>query len=145
MQAPRSMTHAGSMRAPLAHAGDRRLLVGPPRPAPLKARSRRSIRVQASLAARWCLDARYGCKTAATALLQEWVEKVGAKAGLNASNVRLFSGSIGVAESRLEVGCMGVDLTTCASTPGASPAPAPHTQWPRAPTLADGGALPELG
>jgi hypothetical protein len=36
-------------------------------------------------------------------MLQEWVAEVGSKAGLTQSNARLSSGSIGVAESRLEV------------------------------------------
>jgi len=46
---------------------------------------------------------RYGCKQDATSLLQEWVRDIGTKAGLDASNTRLSSGSIGVPESRLEV------------------------------------------
>ena len=46
---------------------------------------------------------RYGCKSDATLLLQEWVRDVGSKAGLSAANTRLSSGSIGVPESRLEL------------------------------------------
>lgn len=46
---------------------------------------------------------RYGYKTEATALLQEWVRDVGSTAGATASNTRLSSGYVGAPESRLEV------------------------------------------
>ena len=36
-------------------------------------------------------------------LLQEWVRELGSQAGLTAGNTRIFSGSVGVPESRLEV------------------------------------------
>ncbi|KXZ56234.1 hypothetical protein GPECTOR_1g203 [Gonium pectorale] len=38
-----------------------------------------------------------------TALLQEWVADVGVHAGLTVDNTRISSGSVGVAESRLEL------------------------------------------
>ncbi|KAF6254691.1 hypothetical protein COO60DRAFT_292299 [Scenedesmus sp. NREL 46B-D3] len=62
-----------------------------------------SVQVYASVHARWCLDVRYGCKTEATALLQEWVATVGSQAGITAANTRLSSGCLGVPESRLEM------------------------------------------
>ena len=42
----------------------------------------------------------------AVGLLQEWVRDIGSHAGLSSApeNVRIFSGSVGVPESRLEVG-----------------------------------------
>jgi len=46
---------------------------------------------------------RFGVKTEALALLQEWVRDVGSHAGLNGSNTRIMSGAIGCPESRLEV------------------------------------------
>lgn len=51
---------------------------------------------------------RYGVKLEAVALLQEWIRDIGSVAGLQASpeNVRIFSGSVGVPESRLEVSLM---------------------------------------
>ena len=46
---------------------------------------------------------RFGVKSEALALLQEWVRDVGSHAGLNGSNTRILSGAIGCPESRLEV------------------------------------------
>jgi hypothetical protein len=57
----------------------------------------------AGIHARWSLDARYGFKADATALLAEWVRDIGAAAGLNAANTRLSTGAIGMPESRLEL------------------------------------------
>lgn len=39
----------------------------------------------------------------AIALLQEWVQVIGSKAGLNFANSSIHSGAVGVPESRLEV------------------------------------------
>ena len=52
------------------------------------------------------VSCRYGVKMEAVGLLQEWVRDIGSHAGLSSAtdNVRIFSGSIGVPESRLEVG-----------------------------------------
>lgn len=58
---------------------------------------------------RLCVCSRYGHKTEATGLLQEWVKEIGSTAGLTAGNTRLSSGSIGVPESRLEVS-LGMQL-----------------------------------
>ncbi|GBF91479.1 hypothetical protein Rsub_04219 [Raphidocelis subcapitata] len=54
-----------------------------------------------ALRARWLLDARYGCKTETTALLVEWVQTVGAAAGI--PSARVSAGSLGAPESRLEL------------------------------------------
>ncbi|MEW5301959.1 MAG: hypothetical protein WDW38_008584 [Sanguina aurantia] len=59
--------------------------------------------VCSGIRARWCLDARYGQKSEATALLQEWVRDIGSLAGCNTENTRLSSGAIGAPESRLEL------------------------------------------
>lgn len=53
--------------------------------------------------ARWLFDCRYGTRTEATSLLQEWVSTVGAPAGCTANNTRLSAGAVGVPESRLEL------------------------------------------
>ena len=47
---------------------------------------------------------RYGDKLDAVALVQEWVQDIGSQAGLSPDAVRINSGSVGVPESRLEVG-----------------------------------------
>lgn len=39
----------------------------------------------------------------AIALLQEWVQAIGSRAGLDSSNSSILSGAVGVPESRLEV------------------------------------------
>ncbi|GIL44656.1 hypothetical protein Vafri_2174 [Volvox africanus] len=65
---------------------------------------RPSVVVQASgVRARWCIDVEYGHKQTVIALLQEWVAEVGSRAGLTHTNTRLSGGSVGVAESRLEL------------------------------------------
>lgn len=53
--------------------------------------------------ARWCIDVEYGHKQTVTGLLQEWVADIGSRAGLTPANTRISSGSVGVAESRLEL------------------------------------------
>ncbi len=51
-------------------------------------------------------DVEYGHKQTVTGLLQEWVADIGSLAGLKPANTAISSGSVGVAESRLEVrGC----------------------------------------
>lgn len=54
---------------------------------------------------------RYGMKAEAISLLQEWVQAIGSKAGLNSQNTALLSGAVGVPESRLEVTCCCVAPT----------------------------------
>ena len=58
-----------------------------------------------AICARWCFDVKYGTKMEGAALLQEWVETVGSRAdpGLTRDNTRIYSGSIGSPESRLEL------------------------------------------
>jgi hypothetical protein len=56
-----------------------------------------------STIARWLFDCRYGTRSEAAALLQEWVATVGAAAGCTAQNTRLRAGAVGVPESRLEL------------------------------------------
>lgn len=59
--------------------------------------------VASAVRARWCIDARYGCKQEATSLVQDWVREVGRTAGINSSNTRISTGAIGVAESKIEL------------------------------------------
>ena len=78
-----------------------RVFVGAPR----HCRSRGlALSVQASVRARWCIDVRYGHKAEAVALMQEWVQVIGSRAGLTSANTRLSSGAVGAPESRVEVG-----------------------------------------
>ncbi|KAF8071147.1 drkC [Scenedesmus sp. PABB004] len=67
------------------------------------ARPRCGVVPLASICARWTLDARYGQKAEATALLQEWVARIGSQAGLTPQNTRLSGGCLGAPESRLEM------------------------------------------
>lgn len=46
---------------------------------------------------------RYGRKLEAVALLQEWCRDIGSEAGLDPTNTQLYSGAVGVKESRLEL------------------------------------------
>ena len=63
----------------------------------------RCVAARAGLRARWLLDARYGCKQDATALLVEWVTTVGAAAGVAPADARVSTGALGAPESRLEL------------------------------------------
>ncbi|GLC33189.1 hypothetical protein PLESTB_000361100 [Pleodorina starrii] len=90
---------------------------------------RPSVAVHASgVRARWCIDVEYGHKQAVTALLQEWVADVGARAGLTHTNTRLSSGSVGVAESRLELEVTFPSLSEWEHFLGAIPAKE-HRAW----------------
>jgi hypothetical protein len=51
--------------------------------------------------ARWQLDARFGHKDEVVSLLKKWNEEFGAKVGWTSDKVRMTTGSIGVAESRV--------------------------------------------
>ena len=51
----------------------------------------------------------------AIALLQEWVQVIGSKAGLNFANSSIHSGAVGVPESRLEVNIRSVTCTSSVS------------------------------
>lgn len=62
-----------------------------------------SVSVHASVRARWVIDVRYGHKAEAVALMQEWVQVIGSRAGLTAANTRLSSGAVGAPESRVEL------------------------------------------
>ncbi|KAK9802847.1 hypothetical protein WJX73_007310 [Symbiochloris irregularis] len=75
-------------------------------------------------------DVKYGVKLEAVALLQEWVRDIGSQAGLQSSpeNARIFSGSVGVPESRLELEVEFETLTDVESFWGSIP-PAAHKAW----------------
>ncbi|PSC76447.1 sorbosone dehydrogenase [Micractinium conductrix] len=57
----------------------------------------------ALLVARWTLDVKFGNKSDAVSLVQEWVRDVGSVAGLTPQNTTLSTGSIGAPESTLEL------------------------------------------
>lgn len=68
----------------------------------LVSRPRRTVTC-CGLKARWRFDIRFGRKTEATKLLQQWVREIGAVAGLQPGTVCIRSGSVGAPESRLEM------------------------------------------
>lgn len=95
--APAGVLHASS----LVGARSRHAVACAPAP---RARGRALVvRPCASVRARWVIDVRYGHKAEAIALMQEWVQTIGSKAGFTAANTRLSSGAVGAPESRLEV------------------------------------------
>jgi len=121
------------LRAPLGRSGAASAgsFAAAPRQPPPAARGHRSRLLPAcaaSVRARWLLDARYGHKTEATALVREWVEQVGAAAGLAASNARLVSGAFGVPESRIELEADFDSLADFERFLARVPA-APHRAW----------------
>lgn len=60
--------------------------------------------------ARWQFDAKFGRKDEAIRLLKEWHEIFGAQIGWTKDKVRMFTGSVGVAESRIVSEVMVKDL-----------------------------------
>jgi hypothetical protein len=52
--------------------------------------------------ARWRIDARFGHKQEAMALLKQWMDEVGAEIGFTRKNGRLVTGSIGALEATIE-------------------------------------------
>lgn len=53
--------------------------------------------------ARWQIDARFGHRDAALTLMRRWWSEIAPQLGWASEQVRIASGSLGVAESRLEV------------------------------------------
>ncbi|WP_410499105.1 hypothetical protein [Chitinibacter sp. S2-10] len=51
------------------------------------------------MVARWSIDARFGHKAEALALMQQWMNEIGSQIGWSADKVRLLNGSIGANES----------------------------------------------
>lgn len=53
--------------------------------------------------ARWHIQARFGEKQTVIDTLKEWHRNIGAKAGIEPDRVRIVTGSVGEAESAVEV------------------------------------------
>jgi hypothetical protein len=53
--------------------------------------------------ARWQIDARFGHKQEVIEHLQRWMQEVGSEVGWGPNNVTMLTGSVGIAESRIEV------------------------------------------
>lgn len=49
--------------------------------------------------ARWSIDARFGHKAEALALMQQWLVEIGSQIGWTKANVKLLTGSVGANES----------------------------------------------
>lgn len=60
--------------------------------------------------ARWTVDARFGCKQAALALMQRWWQDIAPQIGWSKGQVRILSGSLGVPESEIQVEIEIADL-----------------------------------
>lgn len=52
--------------------------------------------------ARWTVEARFGHKSQAIGLLQEWYEQIGSQTDIDLSTKRIVSGSVGVSEAVIE-------------------------------------------
>ncbi len=57
----------------------------------------------AALVARWQVDARFGHKDAALALMREWWRDIAPRIGWDSAHARVLSGSLGVQESVIQV------------------------------------------
>lgn len=53
------------------------------------------------MVARWQIDAKFGHKQKVIEALQDWMESIGSQIGWKQDKVRLLTGSVGVAESRV--------------------------------------------
>ena len=82
----------------------------------------------ASLVARWSVDAKYGAKRAALALLKEWLAGPAASAGLAADHSRLLACTIGGTESRCELELLFDSLSELESFWASLP-PKEHAEW----------------
>lgn len=60
--------------------------------------------------ARWRIDARFGHKDAALAMMQRWWRDIAPQIGWSAEQVDIYSGALGVAESAIEVQIRVKDL-----------------------------------
>ena len=54
------------------------------------------------MVARWQVEARFGHKDEALALMKKWVKQIGVKLGYTAGSVRILTGSVGALESTIE-------------------------------------------
>jgi len=52
--------------------------------------------------ARWTVEARFGRKTEALDLLQQWFEQIGSQTDIDISTKRILSGSVGAGEGVIE-------------------------------------------
>ena len=80
------------------------------------------------MVARWTIDARFGCKAAALALLSEWVRDVASQAGLGSSHARLLSCQLGGSESSCEMELCFASLAELEAFFAALPT-AEHAAW----------------
>ncbi|WKE65305.1 hypothetical protein PVT67_16815 [Gallaecimonas kandeliae] len=60
--------------------------------------------------ARWSIDAKFGYKEDAIALLKRWMEEVAPQVGLEAGKMRLLTGSVGALEATLVAEHLVADL-----------------------------------
>jgi len=60
--------------------------------------------------ARWHIDARFGHKQAALALMRRWWREIAPQIGWSADQVRIASGAVGAKESDIEVEVAIADL-----------------------------------
>ena len=54
------------------------------------------------MVARWCIDARFGCKQNAVELMQRWLNEIAPQAGITPDRTRLLTGSIGALEATIQ-------------------------------------------
>mmetsp|Transcript_9452 Transcript_9452/g.23997 ORF Transcript_9452/g.23997 Transcript_9452/m.23997 type:complete len:264 (-) Transcript_9452:568-1359(-) len=88
----------------------------------------RRVRTHCALKARWSFDVRFGRKTEATKLLQQWIREIGTVAGLKPGHVCIRSGAIGAPESRLEMEVTSATMQDLEEFWGSIPAEA-HRDW----------------
>lgn len=79
--------------------------------------------------ARWSIDARFGHKQQVIVLSQRWLREIAPQIGFSADSARLLTGSIGVAESTVQIEHRIRDLSELdAAWKALSDIPA-HQQW----------------
>jgi hypothetical protein len=93
--------------------------------------------------ARWQIDARFGHKQTVIDLGQRWLQDVGSKAGTDAMDVKVLTGSIGAREATVEINHTVESLAHLERFFAAIGGNAAHKQWGKdmEPYVVSGSAL----
>ena len=81
------------------------------------------------MVARWCIVAKFGYKQELVALMERWINEVGAQVGFTKDRMRLITGSVGALESTIQTEHLVNDLSELNATWEKLATIPAHKQW----------------
>ena len=81
------------------------------------------------MVARWSIVAKFGYKQELVALMERWINEVGAQVGFTKDKMRLITGSVGALESMIQTEHLVGDLTELNATWEKLATIPAHKQW----------------